>query len=651
MRDKIGWYLNRLAKMSSAEIMGRIDYQIQIQKWSRQKKWKSPSPLLIDFTKISVDYKSLKLHSALIAEAENYIKREYCLLNIRSAFDNNFWHYDPQSGKIAPLSFGPTINYRDPAIVGSAKNIWEKSRHHHLTVLAAAYIVTQDERYASEVEWQLLSWIEANPIARGLNWTSPLEWGIRLISWTYVERFLRGSPVHARLFGPQGTLWNSMYWSAWMTSQQSSHGSSANNHLIGEMAGLFINAAALPVFPEAAKWEAQARAVLEREVHAQTFESGLNREQAFSYHIFSLEFFLLAGIEAERIGKPFSDEYKARVLDMLEAIPKVMDFSGNLPKYGDSDDAFALQIRSRHSSKTGWLFNLGRIWLGANVPAESGEAELTAYLAWPEKYKDSHSIFISPASSVAFEDAGVYVLASERGTRDEILCFADAGPLGFLSIAAHGHQDALAFTLNIGGVPVIVDPGTYVYHSDVEKRDYFRSTKAHNTIEIDDQPQSIPAGIFMYKTKAISKVTTWEIKDQGAHLKAFHDGYRRLDGRVTHSRDFLLQGKNLIIRDDLSGAGNHLIAWRLHFGPWCDVEVSDGICKVTWPNSSSGQSSGTLKMKLSADLEWTLVRGAPEGGWYSRGFNLLEESTTLVGKAQLTLPYTCEHRLEISHEN
>jgi hypothetical protein len=52
----------------------------------------------------------------------------------------------------------------------------------------------------------------------------------------------------------------------------------------------------------------------------------------------------------------------------------------------------------------------------------------------------------------------------------EIWCRCDHGPLGFLSVAAHGHADALSLEVRCGGVDVLADPGTYCYHGEREWR-------------------------------------------------------------------------------------------------------------------------------------------------------------------------------------
>ena len=86
-----------------------------------------------------------------------------------------------------------------------------------------------------------------------------------------------------------------------------------------------------------------------------------------------------------------------------------------------------------------------------------------------------------------YADAGLTFLRSSPADGEEIWCRCDAGPHGFLSIAAHAHADALAVEVRYNGVDVLADPGTYCYHGEPRWRSYFRSTLAHNTIEVGGQ--------------------------------------------------------------------------------------------------------------------------------------------------------------------
>ena len=70
----------------------------------------------------------------------------------------------------------------------------------------------------------------------------------------------------------------------------------------------------------------------------------------------------------------------------------------------------------------------------------------------------------------AFPEGGYYILGSDFETPREIRIVADAGPLGYREIAAHGHADALSFTLSVAGRELLVDPGTYAYHTQAAWR-------------------------------------------------------------------------------------------------------------------------------------------------------------------------------------
>lgn len=642
---KLGWYINRLRAMSAEEISARTALTLKKQLWLRRRHWIAPGPnvQVVDSWHLgAVPKNGHSEREALLAEAERYLKGDYRFLNVsfnEAALD---WHADPQSGKRAPLEFGLDLDYRDASRVGSVKNIWEKNRHHHLTVLAAAYALTQDERYAHTVTVQLQSWLEENPTLKGINWSSSLELAVRLISWVWIERLLRGSSVHTELFGEQGVMWAAVYWHQWLLEQHYSHGSSANNHLIGEITGLFMAATVWPYFSESARWQTLSRDILEREIVKQTFSSGLNREQAFSYHIFSLEFFLLAGLEGERASEPFSHSYMSTVRNMLEVIPALTDVGHNVPRYGDADEGMALQLRPLDSSRTNWLYCLGNAWLSARVPLPEFKP-LASWLIWADEGVQETTPQ-EVLGSLALEDAGLYLLSSQRGTPQEMFCLADAGPLGYSSLAAHGHADALSFALNVGGVPVIVDPGTYVYHGNPEQRGYFRGTKAHNTVTVDGQDQSVAEGIFLWGKKAKTSALNWAPAPDGGELVAEHDGYTRLEGQPVHRRTLVLRGARLEITDQLLGSGSHGLECRLHFAPWCSLALDDEGCRATWNGSK-------MSIYLDDRLSWRLAYADQHAGWYSPGFNAIEPTYTLVGTAKTHLPATFDTHLEVLHED
>ena len=125
---------------------------------------------------------------------------------------------------------------------------------------------------------QLDGWMRRNPFGMGMNWRSPMEMAIRLINWVWAIDLIREAGLIKGEF--RGRLLNAVYRHLWDIARKFSRGSSANNHLIGEAAGVFIGAGYFRNLKKAGKWRAKGRKILLAEVETQTFPDGGNREQA-----------------------------------------------------------------------------------------------------------------------------------------------------------------------------------------------------------------------------------------------------------------------------------------------------------------------------------------------------------------------------------
>ena len=98
-----------------------------------------------------------------------------------------------------------------------------------------------------------------------------------------------------------------LWWHQHYLASFQSRGSSANNHVIAEAAGLLVAASAFDWFTESPRWAERAARVLERELANNTFPSGVNREMASDYHGFVADLAIVAGVEADRSGQPLSE--------------------------------------------------------------------------------------------------------------------------------------------------------------------------------------------------------------------------------------------------------------------------------------------------------------------------------------------------------
>ncbi len=207
------WYLRRLSRMGPREVAARAVVAARIHRWRRfldeagamnavwlpTRRFHSvlPDQALADVAPAA--------RERLLAEADELMAGRATYFGItREDMVAPDWSWDPKTGRRAPTDrYAFDIPYRDELAVGDIKQLWEPSRHHHLTILAAAYALTGDERYADRVAEHLRSWWAENQPLRGVHWVSGIELGIRLISWVWVRRLLDrfGLPIPAEMQG------------------------------------------------------------------------------------------------------------------------------------------------------------------------------------------------------------------------------------------------------------------------------------------------------------------------------------------------------------------------------------------------------------------------------------------------------------------
>ena len=593
------------------------------------------------------------------------------------------WNVDPLTGTAAPLGFGKTLDYRDARIVGDAKHLWELNRHLELVWLAQAYRLTGDDRYLEGLRTLVDSWIDQCPYLRGANWCSSLELGIRLINWhlAYCVAGGAGSPLFAGAEGERfRDRWlDSIYRHCYFVMHHlSTYPSSANNHLIGELAGVLVACSTWPCWPIAAQWRREALEGLHREIRRQTYADGVNKEQTTAYQQFVASLFIVAGLAARRTGAELERDYWTLVERMIEFVFAVMDRGGNVPMIGDADDGLAFALEPRSSlDPFGALLAVGArlfddpVWRDRSLASAATAEWLCGGIepirsrtrkprAQPERRAPRAGARAPSAARAeagaltaaaaeeptrAFPHGGYYVLGRSFGAPDEVRAVFDAGPLGFLSIAAHGHADCLSMTLSVAGREQLVDPGTYVYHAEREWRDYFRGTAAHNTVRVDGVDQSRIGGQFLWLEKAKARLERFESTDDHDDVVAFHDGYTRLADPVRHERRvrFDKRADLFEIVDRLVCKGEHVVERFWHFAE---------DCRVALDGSSAISDDGKVRLRLEIDendVEAVLRNGStqPIGGWVSRGFRRKSPAPTLVYLSRISGGTTLRTRIRI----
>ena len=562
-KARIRWYATRLRAMSVSEVGWRLEDHAKKLSWRSQQAHsigplggqpdsaQSPEPpslrpgrprFMATLPGAALSGVPAPARDAVIEAADQLMEGRWEVLGVvRKDMEDPNWFFDPVTGKMAPdKDYCFRIDHRSEEVTGNIKQVWELSRLQHVTVLAGAFAVSGDERYAHRAARHLRSWWEKNPFLSGVHWTSGIELGLRLTTWVWARRLLDAWPGVAELFEGNAVALRQIWWHQRYLERFCSRGSSANNHVIAEASGQLVASLAFDWFPESQRWHEQARAVLQTELAKNTFGTGVNREMAFEYHGFVAQLGLLAAVEADRAGQPLSEETWQLLCRMLDVVAATVDTKLKPPRQGDGDDGKALVIDRPEANRWESLLALGARLFGAPSWWPPCADDMTSALV-ASLGSDHNGLQRPPGRPGHFADAGLTILRTSPHEGPEIWCRCDAGPHGFLSIAAHAHADALSLEVRCDGTEVLADPGTYCYHGQPRWRSYFRSTLGHNTVELGSQDQSTSGGPTLWSRHAVSRLLALEVDEDGemARWSAEHDGYLVLDppaASPTHCR-------------------------------------------------------------------------------------------------------------------
>jgi uncharacterized heparinase superfamily protein len=182
---------------------------------------------------------------------------------------------------------------------------------------------------------------------------------------------------------------------------------------------------------------------------------------------------------------------------------------------------------------------------------------------------------------------------------------------------------------------VIVDAGVHGYDGD-PLRAWCRSTRAHNTVEIDGEDQCEFWGTFRVARRGRPRDVAWKIDSGGFWLSAWHDGYQRLPGHPCHAREFRWYDDGvLLVRDRVTSGRAVRAVSRLHLHPECEIEsLSASVARVRYPG-------GAFSVTFAGDGELAL-----EASNWCPEFGLRRETRALaftVRGADAALGYCIAH--------
>jgi hypothetical protein len=547
------------------------------------------------------------------------------------------WHFDPLSGRRAPLLHWSRLDPLDAGVVGDSKVIYELSRQQWLVTLGQAYRATGDERYADAFASYVRAWIAANPRGMGINWASSLELALRIISWSWALLLFRSSEaLTADLFV---AIRASIRDHASHVERYLSSYFAPNTHLTGEALGLFYAGVLFPDLARAKHWRALGARILADESERQVWADGVYFEQSTCYQRYTLEihFHFLALAERNGVAVPAIVSKRARaMLDFLMALRRP---DGTVPEIGDADGGWLLPLVPRRPLDMRGIFSTAAALFGrADYAWAAGRpAPETLWLLGPAGLDAFEAVRPEPPRAPAsrlFPCGGYAVMRNTWQADGHALVF-DAGPLSS-PLSGHGHADLLSIQCSVFGQPCLVDAGTYAY-ADPEWREFFRGTAAHSTVLVDGESQAVPAGPFQWAAWPRAKLRRWISTDAADFADAEHDAYHRLSDPVTHRRRVLfVKPRYWVVVDDLDGAAEHRLELRFQFGP---ADVALGQEQSARARVGPG-SALVVRPFATVPLAAQVRRGErrPVAGWVSPEYGQRRPAPVLIYSAAARLP-------------
>jgi hypothetical protein len=352
------------------------------------------------------------------------------------------------------------------------KVVWDLNRWTQLVRIAQAAYVTGRHEYVEKVTRWIEDWVDVNPPFRGWNWTSALESAIRLIHFAWIEALLQNR-LDPSLRDAVVTPHLRHTW------RHRSFGSSANNHWLGELASLIVARCRWRISEKGIPSVEELKALFESEVLSQFAEDGGNKEQAFHYHLFSFEFVIHVYFSLLSLGIEFQPEVVDRIRSAGSFVVNVQSPDKRWD-YGDSDDAVLVPF-------------------GDQIPTS-----LHTWTDWLERCPDSTNptLWLGPTPFEVSKQGDGWFLAEQSGYAvfrdDDWFVRLDGSPLGYLSIAAHAHLDAMHVSFWFRSRPLIVDPGTGTYFGDSKTRERLVDETAHNGPVVVTVPLADRHGAFLW---------------------------------------------------------------------------------------------------------------------------------------------------------
>ena len=478
------------------------------------------------------------------------LKNEFCLPVQKKAslLDKNTFHFLDKSESLSKVGWNGNNN--------NISKLWRYNQHYFDDLNAI------DSSQRKIWHDQLLkSWVNENKVGKGVGW-EPYPTSLRIVNWVkwnFSQNILSNTCIQSLIFQAR-----------WLSKRIEWH--ILGNHLFSNAkalvyAGLFFSS------KECEIWLKKGLKIIKDELNEQVLDDGGNFERSPMYHAIFLEDLL----DLINISRVYPDIVPVQNVNEWIKISKDMLRWLDIMSHPDGEISF---------------FNDAAIGIAPNLSKLINYAQRLGIIYRPHKFNGVTQLL----------DSG-YV----RLTSNNAAVLLDVAPIGPDYLPGHAHADTLSFEISLFGQRLMVNGGTSEYGIS-SVRQYERSTKAHNTIEINEENSSEVWSGFRVARRAYPYDLKIEEIENLININCAHDGYKRLNGKPVHKRNWQFFDSSLIIKDHIEGSFENAYAY-FHFHPSITVVKNKN-------------SIWNLKMSNGRQVILEIKKGEPliETGYYSPEF-------------------------------
>jgi hypothetical protein len=412
--------------------------------------------------------------------------------------------------------------------------------------------IFDDNIYVKEFKNEVLDFIASNPPRYGVQWMCSMDIGIRAVNWLIAYDIFKGSGVDFdeefeqifldSIIHHANHLTNNLEWSSGMRG----------NHYFTNIASLLIISSYLNTNEITNSWLAFAIQELINETEIQFLSDGGNFEKSVAYHLYVVEVLLmslsfLSSLNKDKLNslntiryvdlfsnkKLFQYEkqkfkiennkiilpktFWERFASILQFTISIVNQTGKTIQIGDNDSGQLIKFLPKNNYSKDVFYNELSDYSLKVLSLISGFLNTEYCYYFPENvvskmsfYKNIISFIKSDVldlqtinefsedisnnlfdnknedmTAISFPEFGLYINKSPIYDT-----YIKCGSLGQNGKGGHSHNDNLSICMIVKNSEVFVDPGTYNYTALPEKRNLYRSTQMHNTLEIAGYEQN-----------------------------------------------------------------------------------------------------------------------------------------------------------------